>query len=295
MGGTIGLLLPLAGSAATGQMNVLLGAAMMLAACDLGRLRWWSAALWLGLVFVCKPPAMVMVLLAGAMYGPLWSISLRGGAELLVSERRGFERFIGPISWRLGIVLWLLLCLPFAHPNPSYVAGEYRTFFDMLRVAGSPVRSDFQDLVALLESFRIHISDSGYTLIRVVFAVITLGLCLLARSRMGCRAGAIYLLSFAAAYFAVANPRTEGLTYCIVAMPLVVFTAAEFLNRHWAWWAILLTICVLLGVARVLAGYGDEGTPFARGVWIRPALTLIFAAYLCAHVVQRRHRLPLDE
>jgi hypothetical protein len=294
-GGTVLVLLPLAGSAATGQINVLLGAAMTLAACDLARSRWWPAALWLGLVFICKPPAVVMVLLAGAVYGPLWSVSLPRGAEQHVPEVRGLERFIGPISWRLAIVLVVLACVPFAHPDPSYVAGEYRKFLDMLRVAGSPVRGNFQDLVALMESFRIHISDTGYTVIRAGFAVITLGLCLLARSRMGARAGAIYLLAFAAAYFMVANPRTEGLTYCILAMPLVVFTSAEFLGRRWGWYVILLAICILLGAARVMTGFSKEGTPFARAMWVRPAGALIFAAYLCAHIIRGRPRLPLDE
>jgi hypothetical protein len=112
---------------------------------------------------------------------------------------------------------------------------------------------------------------------------------------MGPRAGAIYLLAFAAAYFMVANPRTEGLTYCILAMPLVVFTSAEFLGRRWGWYSILLAICILLGAARVMAGFSREGTPFDRAMWVRPAGALIFAAYLCAHVIRGRARLPLDE
>jgi hypothetical protein len=294
VGATLLVLLPLAGSATTGQINVLLGAAMTLAACDLARARWWPAALWLGLVFICKPPAIVMVLLAGAVYGPLWSLSLPRGAEQHVPEVRGFERFIGPISWRLAIILLLLACVPFVHPHPAYVAAEYRSFFDMLHVAGSPVRGDYQDLVALLESFRIHISDTCYTVIRVVFALVTLALCLLARARMGTRAGGIYLLAFAAAYFMVANPRTEGLTYCILAMPLVVFTSAEFLGRRWGWYAILLAICILLGAARVLTGFSQPGSPFARAMWVRPAAALIFAAYLCTHVIRGRPRLPLE-
>ena len=293
--GTLLVQLPLAGSASTGQFNVLLAAAITFAVCDLADARWWRAALWLGVVFICKPPAIVLVVLAGAMYGPLWSPSRPRPAQNPVSQVSNFERFIGPISWRLAIVLAVIACVAFAHPNPSYVASEYRTFFHMLGIAGSPVRGEFQDLVALFESFHLHISDLGYTVIRLLFAVTTLAFCLLAHTRMGERAGAIYLLALGTAYLMVANPRTEGLTYCIVAMPLVVFTAAEFVTGRWGWAVLLVVICILLGAARVVVGFSNPGTVFARGMWVRPAVTLVFVAYLCADVIRSRARLPLLE
>jgi hypothetical protein len=295
--GTLLVQLPLAGSASTGQFNVLLAAAITFAVCDLADARWWQAALWLGVVFISKPPAIVLVVLAGAVYGPLWSLTRPRHARDSdsISEVSGFARIMGPISWRFGVVLTLIACVPFAHPNPSYVVGEYRTFFHMLGIAGSPVRGEFQDLVALFESFHLHISDLGYTVIRLLFAVATLALCLLARARTGEHGGAIYLLGLGTAYLMVANPRTEGLTYCIVAMPLVVFAAAELVNRRWGWGAVLALICILLGAARIVVGFSNPGTVFARGMWVRPAVTLIFAAYLATNIVRKLMWLPLQE
>jgi hypothetical protein len=44
-----------------------------------------------------------------------------------------------------------------------------------------------------------------------------------------------------------------------------------------------------------MSRFSKEGTPFARAMGVRPAGALIFAAYLCAHVIRGRPRLPLDE
>ena len=63
------LILP-AGSAAlrNGQASTLLLASMLLAAVAMAQRRWWPAAVLLGLALAVKPLAIVLLLLAGALY-----------------------------------------------------------------------------------------------------------------------------------------------------------------------------------------------------------------------------------
>ena len=122
------------------------------------------------------------------------------------------------------------------------------------------------------------------TALRVAAAAATLVLGWLARRRFGPERGAVFLLALGAGYILLWNPRTEGVTYLILVPALGVLAdralAAD--RRSPAGW-LCVAIALVLAVSHLL-------TPGKYNPWMRPAVTLVFLAYVVTLVLRRRSR-----
>jgi len=90
------------------------------------------------------------------------------------------------------------------------------------------------------------------------------------------------VLALGAGYSVLWNPRTEGVTYVILSPVVGLFAAwaLEANPRSPAGW-LCAAIALILGVSHLL-------TPGKWNTWMRPAVTLVFLAWLVRRVLQAR-------
>jgi hypothetical protein len=242
------------GSAANGQTNLHMAGLFALAACTAMDRRWWWTTLWLILALVCKPTSMVMILLFGA----IWWRSM---------------------SWRLAIGIAAFLVAPFLHPHPSYVVEQYRDFIE--KAARAAVPPDlFQDIRGLLISFGLPAPEKLLTAVRAIAALGTLAAGWLAVRRFDW-IGPVYVLALGAAYLMLFNPRTEGLSYVILAPAAAIWATRELLNRRWLPFAGLLVLCLSFQ-------FSTQITLGKKNYWVRPLGTIGFAALVLVEIARRR-------
>jgi hypothetical protein len=240
----------LASSARIGQMNVPLAGLMAHAAADLAGAAWWRAAAGLALALALKPIVLPFALLAAALYPPA--------------------------AWRLGALAAVVVAVPFVATEATYAGAQYAAFIEKMRVASAPVGGRWQDLTGIPRALGWVPPAGLVTALRVGAAAATLALGWLARRRVGPERGATFVLALGAGYILLWNPRTEGVTYLILAPALGVLAdwalAAD--RRSPAGW-LCVAVALLLAVSHLL-------TPGGFNSWMRPAVTTVFLAYVAA-------------
>lgn len=249
------LVLPVAvSSIRNGQTNTILAACFVHGLLCVIQKRWWWAALALGVALVAKPTAVVMVLLAAAL----------------------FPAMRGPLAAAVAIGL----ALPFAHPDPGYVAGQYQAGFAKMLEAAGPGTGSYDDLRGLLYGLGMRVPHEVLAGLRVVAAVGVLWLCWLALRRYERARAVLFVLGLGTAYLMLFNPRTEANSYLIVAPAMLSFAAWEYQLRRSEWAILLAAFCVALALVNVVAG-----SPFPVP---RPLMTLVFGVYLSVLVLRRQ-------
>ena len=243
-----------------GQMTTPMVGAMLLATVAMADRKWWWCVFWLCLSIAMKPLAVVLVLLALALNPPLW--------------------------WRLPIGIVVLLVIPFGLNSFEYVLQCYQQCFSKMLRSSAPAHArDFADIFAVPRLFGLEPPQMFMTLIRVVAAASTLGLCHLANRCFGRLRGAIFTGLLALIYILLFNPRTENNTYIAIAPVLGVLGASLFLVVRWNATGTLVVISALL------IGFGFEIirhlTP-GHVSWLSPLLTSWIGLLLVGFIAFRR-------
>lgn len=264
------------GSAQNGQTNLIMGGLFALAAWSAAQRRWWWMSLWLMLALACKPIALVLLLLLGAVFP-------RSIPALLV-----------------GLIV--LALAPFVHPDPAYVWAQYPAAFAKMSDAARP-DDLFQDLRGLIASIlaigdrtlaqaTAIVPDTALMLVRALAAPLTLVVCLaFVRRGLGHPLVAVFTLAMGTAYLMLFNPRTEGVTYALIGPVAAAITTLVLLNAPAAgqaspaqglsclaagrsrqmWLAlaiVLVAYCLILQFSRVLTG--------GPNYFVRPLATIVF-------------------
>lgn len=263
------------GSAANGQTNIHLAGLFALCCVDLINKKWWRVALWLMLTLACKPTAVVMILLVGAIY-------------------------LRPMWWRLPIAIAVFTLLPFAHSSPAYVSAQYRDCITKMTAASQPGDA-FQDIRGMLIEFGVvHVEkvaatsehaasvvqtppESALTIVRAIAALLTLGLCLIAARRFGDSARAMILYTLGAIYLTLFNPRTEGLSYIILGLPAAIWAVRALRDRRWGGAAFFVFFALSTQFSTQIALNH-------KNYWVRPLGAAVFAAIVIVEVSRRRSR-----
>ena len=169
------------------QFDLPLAALVVLATAEVAAARWSTAALWLCLGVAFKPLAVVPLLLFCALY------------------------------WRLipRVVVGLLIvaAIPFLHWSPAFVAQEYRRCFETLAWASAGDEPRYSELTALLAHAGIIVPLPVRTVVRVIFALVYLGLGAAAVRKLSLAESAWTVGALAADYLMLFNPRTETCSY----------------------------------------------------------------------------------
>ncbi|WP_029076093.1 glycosyltransferase family 87 protein [Kaistia adipata] len=229
-----------------GQATVLLMALLMLGSVAIVEERWWRSALFLGLAFAIKPLALVLMLLVGVLYPKL--------------------------GWRLVVVTIGFLLLPFVNPDPAGVVDLYRLGIAKILAAGDPGDGRWADLTGLLNALGISLSDRVLTGIRLVFALLSLGLAFVALRRTG-RDAPFHILAIAVVYLMLFNPRTESNTYVMFGCVVAIYAAVLWHRERRAaesWFMVGLSVAFVVAIATY---------PYTT-LWLKPLLCLAFIPFL---------------
>ena len=216
--GTFIALAPTYNALRNGQANLPLAALMLHATVDLVEKRWWRAAIWLTIGLAVKPIIVVMILLAGVLYRPM--------------------------SWRLTIALVVFALSPFAAGGFHYVLTQFQQCWIKLSMSSQPDRA-FSDLRGLFWSMGCVIPMSVFLFMQLIAAAATLALCFVAIRRWNEPAASAFMLTLAACYLMLFNPRTEGNSYVILTPMIALPAALLFLDgrrRLAAWILVALSI-----------------------------------------------------
>lgn len=253
-----------AGNAVNGQYNMPMAASLILAACALIEKRWWWGAIWLAISIMLKPLALAPALLALALYPALW--------------------------WRFPVVALAAFLLPFAASahGPGYAWGEYEMFWTKFVRAAQPLPRRFAEFSTVLWWFGLDLTNFQRTLCRAVAALATLGLGFAALKRRGPLHGGLILWALGASYIVVFNPRTEGLTYVVVAPALALFGAIEFTWERAPTWRRAAGVALLaMGVLMIFVHelMPRSGAYFAvaegsKDLLVRPIMGMVFYVWL---------------
>ncbi len=236
------LAIPLiAGGVLNGQANIHLGAACWLAILSAFRRETLALVFWTGIAILLKPLAMVVILLIGGL-SPLAIPALAGG-----------------IVWALA--------LPFAVADMQYVIGLYQDFARTL-MSVSENFAGASDFTAISTRLGWTIPAAPEKIVRVVAALATWTTALWLYFKLPPNARALSVMVLAASYMCLFNPRAEGLTYTIVALPCAVVIAMHlFEGSARPWWIAAAAVLVLMG-SNSAVGSIFQLTKF----WFKPAL-----------------------
>lgn len=235
------------GAFRNGQATVILMALMLLGAVAIAEERWWIAALLLGLAFAIKPLALVLMLLVGVLYPKL--------------------------GWRLIVVTIGFLLLPFLNPDPVAVEGLYKLGIAKILIAGDPGSGRWADLTGLLNAVGLSPSERVLTGVRVVFALLALGLAYVSVRRTGPKDGPINVLAIAVVYLMLFNPRTELNTYVMFGTIIAVYSAILWHRERRetaSWFMVGLVVAFVLAIVAY---------PYTS-LWLQPLMCVVFIPFL---------------
>ncbi len=244
-----------------GQGELMMLAIIMHAAVDIGRCQDRRGGALLALAVALKPLALVPALLFAAV--------------------RPNTR--APLSF--GLIA--AFAIPFLHPDPGYVAGQYVALVGKLATAAAPDSGRWFDLTRLFAEAGLHPTYSLMTELRLVAALLTLSVAWVAVRRLDHRTGTLVTLMLSAWYLALFNPRTEEGSYLSIAVLTMLAALAER-RRSCAW---SNPVSAMLGVAVVGLGAHFYGDWIYRPtqMWLKQAVTLILFVYLVWVVVAGRN------
>ncbi|WP_422474516.1 glycosyltransferase family 87 protein [Endozoicomonas sp. ALB032] len=245
-----------------GQVNVILIAAMMLVISQIIEKRWNSAALVLALIMSLKPTFIVFFLLVTTLFRPFWL--------------------------RVPLMLLAFLALPLIFGGLDYGLEQYNNFLEMAESAvdrgvTTPNWASFFNIP--MQLFNYSVPEALQNIIKIILAATTWAVCFYAIVRHGTRNGLIYLLSFAACYHVMFNPRSVNTDYIILGSVLAFwFTAAAFQWRDKAltWIIGLIALGVLLAfdISRTLV---TDTTS-----WFNPLMAAVFVGVLIWQLSRKR-------
>jgi len=238
------------------QFDLPLAALVVLTAAEIGAARWTAAAVCLCVAVALKPLAVVPLLLFGAIY---------------------YKELLG----RLALGLVIVLLLPFVHWNPAFAAHEYVRCVQTLLWAGQPHEPRFSDLTALLAHVGIVIPDALMFGLRVLCALVYLGLGLLAARRLGRFDASWVVGALAADYLMLFNPRTETCSFVFLGPFVATLALRQFRapGRR--------ALGIVLGVAAIfLACDAMPPIHLLTDRWLKPLIALLFLPAIIWFVLQ---------
>jgi len=267
------------------QFDLPVAALVVLTAADIAAERWKAAAAWLCLAVALKPLAAVPLLLFGTLYCKLIP--------------------------RLAVGLLIVLALPFLNWNPGFVAHEYVRCFETMRWAahtGEPQYSSlrcfetvvfvtpgdeprYSDLIGLISAVGLHPPEELMFAVRLLFALVYLGLGFTAVRRLGGIEAAWTIGALSTDYLMLFNPRTETCSYVFLG-PFVASLAMLYMRQPDRKW-----LGCVLGAAAVLLA--SDAFPKIGNIldfhhltdlWLKPLIAVLFLPVLIQFIFERRRQ-----
>ncbi|MCX7125742.1 MAG: glycosyltransferase family 87 protein [Gammaproteobacteria bacterium] len=249
------------GALVCGQMHAIMIGFLLLGYVAIAREKFWQAALYLTLAVALKPTAIVLYLLALALYPKL--------------------------SLKLLTVTVLFFLATFITQSPHYVLTQYaaypQRFLDDMRFdAGHG--GDWATFFGAINFYTHHVINGATQFgIRLLSALLTFLFCLFVRIKCNTKEAVYFILALGLCYLMLFNSRTENNDYMMIA-PMVGYSLALAIDQKKYWDAYSLGFGVILVViimdVRILQ--------FGNIVWYSPTAIFIWLLYLLLKI--HRHR-----
>lgn len=247
------------------QFDLPLAALVVLASAEIALARWKAAALWICLAVALKPLAVVPLLLFSALY---WRLIPRVIVGLLV-----------------------VAAVPFLHWSPAYVAQEYQRCFETLAWASVGDEPRYSELAALLSHAGIFVPLPARTVLRVIFALVYLGLGAMAVRKLSLVESAWTVGALAADYLMLFNPRTETCSYVFLG-PFVASLALYYSALGRRWLARGLGFAAIGLACDAFPRLGTFSVHDLTDRWFKPLIAVVFLAALVAFIFRPRREKP---
>lgn len=166
--------------------------------------------------------------------------------------------------------------------------------------AAQPLPRRFAEFSTVLWWFGLDLPDGQRKVCRAIAAFVTLGLGFAALRRRGALFGGLVLWALGASYIVVFNPRTEGLTYVVVAPALALFGAIEFAaDRAPIWRRAAGLALIAMGVLMIFvhelmprSGAYFEVAQGSKDLLARPIMAMLFYLWLAWLALFDRREFP---
>lgn len=242
-----------------GQSTLMITGLMLLATVDLQEKQWWRATALLALAFAFKPVAIVMILLAGAIYPQM--------------------------LWRLAIGMAIVAVAPFLMQRPDYVISQFIAFDQNTRVAFATGETGYwHQLFGMLKVAGWDVPSPVQQTSRVVFAAATLAACWWAARKLPADRSLFFLFALSNCYLMLFNSRTEGSTYAMVG-PVYGLLLAEALYLRTD---RIISIAFIAVIVATVFNY-DFAKLVVKGpnkdVWLAPFICILVTVYLVVRMV----------
>lgn len=252
-----------AGCARNGQSTLIITGLMLLATADIAENKWWRATILLSLAFAFKPVAIVLILLAAAIYPQM--------------------------RWRLAIGMAVVAVSPFLTQRPEYVISQFQAFSENSKVAFSKGETgDWAQVYGMLKVFGLDLPSPIQQVGRLGFAAATLVACWLAARKLHPIRATFYLYSLSACYLMLFNSRTEGSTYAMVGPVYGLLLAEQWLMKR----KTMATVSLILAAVLTVFNY-DIGrfltTSFLgkpNEIWLCPFVCVLVSIYLVMQLIR---------
>jgi hypothetical protein len=242
------------------QFDLPLAALIVLAAAEIASARWTAAAAWLCLALVLKPIAVVPMLLFGALY---WKLIPRCIVGVLI-----------------------VLAVPFLHWSPAFVAHEYGRCLQALGWASGGEAPKFSDVFALISKAGWDAPQPVRTAVRVIFALVYLGLSAMAVRALPNFKAAWVVGALSADYLMLFNPRTETCSYVFLG-PWIASLALYYGAQPGSKWLGRVlgfgAICLACDAFPKLGAFSIHDM---TDRWLKPLMALLFLPVVVEFVLR---------
>jgi alpha-1,2-mannosyltransferase len=187
------------------------------------------------------------------------------------------------LGWRLILAGLVMIALPFAFGNFSYVAHQYQDFYKQMTILTYAGHERFCDLGGLLAKLGILPSDSALMIIRAITAVVILAVVIVASRRFEQPVFSLLLFSLGVSYLMLMNPRTEANAYVILAPAVAAFATIYWREPSQK---LLFWFFVFIDLALATQNYSLSLHRWTN-LWLKPLLALIFCGYLVCLVLKK--------
>ena len=246
------------------QFDLPLASLILLTAAEVARERWNTAALWICLGVALKPLAVVPLLLFTALN---WKLIPRVIVGMLI-----------------------VIALPFLHWNPAYVAHEYFRCFETLVRATKADEPRYSELAALISHIGIYPPDWLKFTVRIICAVIYLGLGFAAMRRLRLAHAAWVIGALSTDYLMLFNPRTETCSYVFLG-PFVASLAVYFAQQPGRkLTSYLLGFAALCFACDAFPKIAHFSIHEMTDRWLKPFVALLFLPVLIQFIFAPREK-----
>ena len=259
------------------QFDLPLAALIVLAAAEVAEVRWAAAAAWLCFGLALKPLAVVPVLLFGACH------TLCSGNGEGWPQKNTKGRLLG---W-MAVGLLVVLVIPFLHWSPAYVARQYVACYHTLVWASAGDEPKYSELAALFSKMGYDMPQVLRTVLRLIFALVYLGLGVMAVRRLARAEAAWTIGALSADYLMLFNPRTETCSYVFlgpfVASLALVYAAqptTRWVGRALMFGAVCLACDAFPNIGHIL------NVHLLTDRWLKPLVALLFLPVVVAFVLR---------